>query len=390
MQPRVAETSWTVDAPGVALAAFVKARVGVAWSVAKRHVTSGKVFVDGARVTYPGEEATGEEGAGEEGGRLVTRAPFHLEATVRVLQRRPTNLIDVWDQQRYLRVLATPAGLALAQVVNHGTIDEPDVRFVVIRGDLSGAARAGVGATLRKVLGLDVDPAPLLRLGEVAHGLGPTVAALRGMRPPRFAGLFETFANVVPFQQVSLDSGVAIVRRLVERFGESLEHAGRRWYAFPAARVIAEARPSALRACGLSLRKAEALRRIAGATSAGEVTEDELARMRSAEAIRSLTALPGIGPWSASVILLRGLGRLDAFPPGDVGVARGLGALLRLPRRGSIDRVIEAAGDHRGYLYFCSLGAALLAKGLVHAAPPPRRHAAFARRASRLSGPAPK
>lgn len=51
MQPRVAETSWTVDAPGVALAAFVKARVGVAWSVAKRHVTSGKVFVDGARVT---------------------------------------------------------------------------------------------------------------------------------------------------------------------------------------------------------------------------------------------------------------------------------------------------------------------------------------------------
>lgn len=52
MQPRVAaETTWTVDAPGVALAAFVKARAGVAWSVAKRHVTTGKVFVDGERVT---------------------------------------------------------------------------------------------------------------------------------------------------------------------------------------------------------------------------------------------------------------------------------------------------------------------------------------------------
>lgn len=53
MQPRVAdaETAWIADAPGVALAAFVKARAGVAWSVAKRHVTSGKVFVDGARVT---------------------------------------------------------------------------------------------------------------------------------------------------------------------------------------------------------------------------------------------------------------------------------------------------------------------------------------------------
>jgi 23S rRNA pseudouridine1911/1915/1917 synthase len=52
MQPRVAaETAWTVDAPGVALAAFLKARAGVAWSVAKRHVTTGKVFVDGGRVT---------------------------------------------------------------------------------------------------------------------------------------------------------------------------------------------------------------------------------------------------------------------------------------------------------------------------------------------------
>ncbi len=42
---------WIVDQPGVTVAAFVKARAGVAWSVAKRHVTSGKVFVDGERVT---------------------------------------------------------------------------------------------------------------------------------------------------------------------------------------------------------------------------------------------------------------------------------------------------------------------------------------------------
>ncbi len=42
---------WIVDQPGVTVAAFVKARANVAWSVAKRHVTSGKVFVDGERVT---------------------------------------------------------------------------------------------------------------------------------------------------------------------------------------------------------------------------------------------------------------------------------------------------------------------------------------------------
>ena len=44
-------SEWLVDTAGVTVAAFVKARAGVAWSVAKRHVAAGKVFVDGARVT---------------------------------------------------------------------------------------------------------------------------------------------------------------------------------------------------------------------------------------------------------------------------------------------------------------------------------------------------
>ena len=42
---------WTVDQPGLTVAAFIKARAGVPWTVAKRHVTTGKVFVDGERVT---------------------------------------------------------------------------------------------------------------------------------------------------------------------------------------------------------------------------------------------------------------------------------------------------------------------------------------------------
>jgi 23S rRNA pseudouridine1911/1915/1917 synthase len=51
MRRRVPGSTWTVDRAGVTVAAFVKERVGVAWSVAKRHVTTGKVFVDGACVT---------------------------------------------------------------------------------------------------------------------------------------------------------------------------------------------------------------------------------------------------------------------------------------------------------------------------------------------------
>src|SRR5262245_57385668 len=47
----MAVTAWTVEQAGITVTAFVKAKAGVAWTVAKRHVTSGKVFVDGERVT---------------------------------------------------------------------------------------------------------------------------------------------------------------------------------------------------------------------------------------------------------------------------------------------------------------------------------------------------
>jgi len=321
--------------------------------------------VEGACVTYPSEEVAS--------GRLATRAPFHLEATVRVLQRRPENRVEVWDQDRYVRVLASADGLALVEVENHGTIDDPDVRFAIRSGSPSAAARCEIGQTLRKVLGLDVDPGPLQRLAEAERALHPTALALRGMRPTRFAEWFEAFANVVPFQQLSLDSGLAIVRRLVERFGRHLEHGGRRFHAFPTACAIAAARVPALRECGLSARKAESLRYLARAIESNELTEEKISDMSTDDALRTLTDLPGIGPWSAGLVLLRGLGRLDVFPPGDVGAERRLGALMRLRSGASLGRVAERFGDSRGYLYFCGLGGSLLAQGLIHTAPPSPR-----------------
>jgi 3-methyladenine DNA glycosylase/8-oxoguanine DNA glycosylase len=326
---------------------------------ASPHKVTAFARIEGTRVTYPSEDPA-----------LATRAPFHLEATVRVLQRRPANLVDVWDAGRYLRVLPTPDGLVQVAVENKGTIEAPDVRLCVVAGRPATTTRAALAQTMRQILGLDVDPAPLQRLAEAQPRLRPTAVALRGMRPPRFPDLFETFANVIPFQQVSLDSGVAIVRRIVARFGEYIEHDGRRHHAFPSAAAVAQARVAALRACGLSARKAETLRALARETASGALTEERISHMTTPEALATLTDLSGIGPWSAAVVLLRGLRRLDVFPPGDVGAQRALAALTGDAAGAPLARLIAHFADHRGYLYFYALGASLLAKGLIHAAPP--------------------
>ena len=265
--------------------------------------------------------------------QLPTRAPFHLEATVRVLQRRPSNLVDVWEHDRYVRLLEVDGHPIMVEVENGGTIDSPDVRCCI----RSGKSSAALTANLRKMLGLDVNPAFLGFPVPIDGKLRSAVLALRGMRPPRFANLFESFVNVIPFQQLSLDAGVAIVGRLIRRFGRRTEYAGRQYHGSPAAHAIATARIDQLRACGLSRAKADTLRNLARVVEARELSEEQISRMTSQQALQTLMELPGIGPWSAALVLLRGFGRLDVFPPGDAGAARGLGALLQLDRRTSID-----------------------------------------------------
>ena len=89
--------------------------------------------------------------------------------------------------------------------------------------------------------------------------------------------------------------------------------------------------------------------------------------MNTKDAMLVLMDLPGIGPWSAGVLLLRGLGRMDTFPSGDVGVARGLARLLELPadRLFAYDDYVRGFGEHQGYLYFYNLGAQLISRGLI-------------------------
>ena len=67
--------------------------------------------------------------------------------------------------------------------------------------------------------------------------------------------------------------------------------------------------------------------------------------------------LPGVGPWTADYVLLRGLGRLDVFPSGDVGTARTLGRVLGLDiEPEAAERIAARFAPLRGMLYFCMLG----------------------------------
>ena len=302
--------------------------------------------------------------------RLPVAGEFNLGATVRLLQRRPKNPIDRWENGCYLRALHTAEGLRLAAVMNTGTIDAPDLRLHVFGGAVNDETVQAVIATIRGSRGLDADPAPTAWLEEMEPRFGPVTAALRGFRSPCFPGLWETRLAVLPFQQFSLDAGIAILGRLVERFSPPLMLAGRAWFDFPAPEAIAEASPAALTDVGLSQAKANAVQALARRAMNSDLDTPWIQAFPTDDALKALQALPGIGPWSASVLLLRGLRRMDVFPPGDTGTARNLTALLGrsvLLTPAETSAFAARFGDRRGYLYFIFLGNRLMADGLASA-----------------------
>jgi DNA-3-methyladenine glycosylase II len=270
---------------------------------------------------------------------IPVTAPYNLKATVRLLQRRPTNRVDRWEADGYRRAMPT------AHV-----------------------------ATLRWMLGLDAPPAPESALAAREPRLAPVLNALTGFRTPCFPTLFETCASVLPFQQLSLDAGTAIVGRIVERYGLQMTLDGTPWFCFPTPGAIANAHADHLRETGLSRSKVAALQGLARMITDGSLSSEHLRTLPTLEAIAALRALPGIGPWSANLILLRGCRRLDVFPEGDVGAARNLTALLQPPvpfTAADASAFATRFGDQRGYLYFLALGNQLNSRGLLGATPAP-------------------
>ncbi|MDJ1159581.1 DNA-3-methyladenine glycosylase 2 family protein [Chelatococcus sp. SYSU_G07232] len=154
-------------------------------------------------------------------------------------------------------------------------------------------------------------------------------------RAPGFAGL----AGIIIAQQVSTASAAAIWGRFAERF-RPLHH-----------EAILAAGDDDLRAVGLSLPKMRTLRAIARAIDEGTLDLDALADMDAAAAQEALTAVKGIGPWTAEVYLLFCLGHADVFPAGDLALQEASRLALDLaarPDTGHMRRLAERWRPWRG------------------------------------------
>ena len=205
---------------------------------------------------------------------------------------------------------AQPAGWVAARFAD----DAARVQFAFAPS--LGASSAALMAAARRWLDLDASPDAIdAALAELP---GPP-----GLRLPGSLDAFELAVRAVLGQQVTVAGARTLARRLVERFGDTVETP---WpdlvRTFPSPEALARATVDAIAGLGIIRSRVGAIQALARAWP-------ELAPLVAPGAdperlVARLVDLPGIGPWTAHYVAMRALGWPDAFPPGDVAALKAM------------------------------------------------------------------
>ena len=168
--------------------------------------------------------------------------------------------------------------------------------------------------TVEKLLGREFELDRFVLWAASQPVLRELVPRLSGFRPPLAPDPFESLVTSITAQQVSLRAAAAIRSRFIARLGVRCG----RVYAFPTRERVAAAAEVELVALGFSRRKAEYVIGLARA----ELDLDELVELPDDEIRARLTAVRGLGPWTAEWFLARHLARPRAWPAGDLALRK--------------------------------------------------------------------
>ena len=222
-----------------------------------------------------------------------------------------------------------------------------------VHARIEAADEAAAHDRLAELLSIRLDTRPFLRLAESDPLLGPLALRLRGLRPLLAECPVQALIRAVCGQLIRSREALDIERRIIYRHG-------RRAGVFalpPPVDELAGLHPAVLERAGLSPKRAVVL------TRAARRLRLELLGSEPAEvAIRRIVREPGLGPWSAGVLLVYGYGRHEHGLEGDL-------ALVRLARSLGAERdgeLLERYGEWQGLASIWLMHHPLAAR---HAAP---------------------
>jgi AraC family transcriptional regulator of adaptative response / DNA-3-methyladenine glycosylase II len=256
------------------------------------------------------------------GLRLAHRSPLAAGPLLEFLGVRAIPGIEAFDGRSYRRSLRLPGGEG--QVTLTAGAEDGAIGAVFELEDLRDLTAAI--SRCRHLLNLDADPVAVDAVLGQDPLLGPLVASAPGLRMPGSVDGFELAVRAVIGQQVSVAAARTVAARLIRVAGRPLRNPTLPvTHAFPEPEALADLAQRRPEAFPMPAARRRTIAALARAIAQGELVLDPGADPQEVRA--GLLELPGIGPWTAGYVAMRGLGDPDAFLAGDLGVRHALAAL---------------------------------------------------------------
>jgi DNA-3-methyladenine glycosylase II len=280
---------------------------------------------------------------------VIPEGPLDVRATLaryRIWGEDPANRLS---GEALRRVLRLDGRLVAYEVRGAGGVEDPRLE-IRAPGARARRVEAAITREVRHLFGLDFDLGGFYRMAKGDPALAGLIAPLYGFRPTLAPTALEMLVGAICAQQVNLTFAFTLRAALVRRFGTPVAFGGDTVWAFPEARRLAGVPVPALRALHFSGAKAAAIRGVARALAMGTLQPAALAAAPDADVIARLTALRGLGRWTAEWFMARCLGRGAVCPAGDLGVRKAFAHYYgrgRLLSEEAIRRRARAWGPHQ-------------------------------------------
>lgn len=221
--------------------------------------------------------------------------------------------------------------------------DDKGLRAHLVANPMN-ASVGEVRGHLERMFSLDTEGA---QFASVAPG-DAVVADLRrrlpGVRPVLFSSPYEASARAIIGHRLSRRQAAAVAARISDEHGTAVD-VGHVMHAFPAPARLADLAPVR----GLSERKVDQLRALGRAADGNRLSAERLRAVPPDEAMTRLRELPGIGPFSAELVLIRGVGDPDVFPRTEPSLHRGMIAAYHLASSADLAALERIADTWRPY-----------------------------------------